>query len=90
MALLELILNLIRASDCTDISTLELEAIMLSQNNGHQSPSDMVLHPRWSETQTQMFTGMFTCHWTLSEPVKLSSHQQLCLPNGISGGHYCS
>ena len=50
MALLELILNLIRASDCIDISTLELEAIMLSQNNGHQSPSDMGPHPRRTET----------------------------------------
>jgi hypothetical protein len=50
MALLELILNLIRASDCTDLSTLELEAVMLSQNNGHQSASDMGPHPRRTET----------------------------------------
>jgi len=48
----ELILNWTRASDSTDISTLELEANMLSQNNGHQSTNHVEPHPRKTETST--------------------------------------
>jgi len=50
MALSESILNWIRASDCTNISTLELEDNMLSQNNGHQSASHVEPHPRKTVT----------------------------------------
>jgi len=43
-----------------DISTLEDETTILSQNGGHQLPSDMTPHPRITDTLSTWWFNCFT------------------------------